>query len=225
MEAGAMNIYVAWILVVLFFIFLAAAGYISLLVVRNIATETVNPIQRAQEDLKTQVAEILHPTPTVLPDPVTIIHEVQSLSRLETIQYSVEKVITAETNQGAFKDLFGDRLLFVAHGVVVAGLDLNKLSNGNFNLQGGTLTVQLPAAEVFMTSLDNDKSYVYDRQTGLLTKGDINLETTARRAAEDEILKAATADGILNLAQQNGESYLRRLLHDLGFPEVTFITQ
>ena len=220
-----MNKYVAWMLVALFFVFMAAAGYVSLLLVRNIAMDTVNPIQRAQEDLKTQVAEILHPTPTVLPDPVTIIHEVQSLSRLETIQYSVEKVITAETNQGSFKDLFGDRLLFVAHGLVVAGLDLNKLSKSDFNLQGGALTVQLPAAEVFITTLDNDKSYVYDRQTGLFTHGDINLETTARRAAEDEILKAATEDGILKLAQQNGESYLRRLMHDLGFPEVTFTTK
>lgn len=220
-----MNKNISWLLVFLFFAVLATAGYLTLVIVRNIAVDTVSPIRQAQEDIKTQVAEILHPTPTVLPDPVTIIHEVQSLARLETIQYSVEKVITAETNQGVFKDLFGDRLLFVAHGVVIAGLNLDKVSASDFNLQGGALSVQLPAAEVFITTLDNDKSYVYDRQTGMLTHGDINLETTARRAAEDEILKAATDDGILKLAQQNGENYLRRLLHDLGYPEVTFSTK
>lgn len=192
------------------------------MLVRNVIFQTVSPIQQAQEMIVTQVAGVLHPTPTVVPDPVTIIHQVRSLARLETIQYSVEKVITAETNQGIFKDLFGDRLLFVAHGVVLAGIDLNQITQEDFSMQGQVLTVQLPAAEIFLTTLDNDKSYVYDRQTGLLTHGDIQLETTARQAAEDEILKAALADGILNQAQQNGENYLERLLHDLGYPEVIF---
>ena len=72
--------------------------------------------------MKTEVAQLLHPTPTIIPDPVTIIHEVRSLARLESIQYSVEKVITAEIAQGQFDFLFGDKLLFVAHGTVIAGV-------------------------------------------------------------------------------------------------------
>ncbi|MFH1908975.1 MAG: hypothetical protein ABIL11_16615, partial [Chloroflexota bacterium] len=57
-------------------------------------TNTIRPLQEANSDLSTQIAGFLHPTPTVLPDPVTIVHEVRSLARLETIQYSVEKIIT-----------------------------------------------------------------------------------------------------------------------------------
>jgi len=34
--------------------------------------------------LRTQVAKVLYPTPTILPDPVTIINEVRSLARLES---------------------------------------------------------------------------------------------------------------------------------------------
>ncbi len=60
------------------------------------------------------------------------------------------------------------------------------------------LNVRLPAAEVLVATLDNDKSYVYDRQTGLFTKGDPSLETQARQVAEQEILKAAIGDGILD---------------------------
>jgi hypothetical protein len=56
-----------------------------------------------------------------------------------------------------------------------------------------------------------------------LTKGDVQLETTARRAAEQEIEKAALEDGILRLARSNGESYLSRLFHQLGYPEVIFV--
>jgi hypothetical protein len=81
----------------------------------------------------------------------------------------------------------------------------------------------LPQPEIFVTALDNEKSYVYDRDTGLLTKGDINLESSARKAAEDEIEKAAMEDGILDLARQNAETYLYRLFRELGYPEVIFI--
>ena len=59
--------------------------------------------------------------------------------------------------------------------------------------------------------------------TGLLTHGDTNLETSARRVAEQEIEKAALEDGILKQAGQNAENYMYRLLRDLGYPEVIFV--
>jgi len=187
------------------------------------AREAVRPVTDLSKDLSTQVSQALNPTPTGIPDPVTIIHSVRTLARLETIQYTVEKVITAETNQGSFGALFGDKLLFVAHGTVIAGIDLEKLRPEDMALENGVLYVTLPAAEIFVATLDNEKSYVYDRETGLFTWGDVNLETTARRAAEDEILKAAVEDGILDLARQNGENYLSRLLRDLGYADVIFL--
>jgi hypothetical protein len=174
--------------------------------------------------LATQVQQFMHPTPTVYADPVTVIREVRSLSRLETAQYTVEKVITAETGQGALAALFGDRLIFVAHGQVIAGVDLSKLRGNDVVVSpGGQVTMIVPAAEIFVTSLDNNKSYVYDRQTGLLTKGDQNLETQARQVAQQQIEQGALEDGILKMAQDNASSYLERLLRSLGFTDVVFV--
>jgi len=173
-------------------------------------------------NLSTQIAEVLHPTPTILPDPVTIVHEIRSLARLETIKFSLEKIITAEIHQGAFDWLIGDRLIFVAHGEVIAGIDLNKLSPEDLEVKNGVLYVTLPEVEIFITALDNEQSYVYDRDTGLFTHGEVNLETEARRAAEFEIEKSALEDGILDLAEQNAISFLDRLFRDLGYPEVIF---
>ncbi len=185
--------------------------------------DRVAQIAHPVAQLSTQVAEVLHPTPTVIPDPVTIIHQVRSLARLETVQYTVEKVVAAEEGQNHFKFLFGDKLLFVAHGIVIAGIDLQKLQPQDLWVQDGVLYVRLPPAEVFLATLDNEKSYVYDRDTGLLTHGDIHLETQARRVAEREIRQAAIADGILETAQQNAENYLSRLFRSLGYPEVIFV--
>ncbi|UYN89244.1 MAG: DUF4230 domain-containing protein [Anaerolineales bacterium] len=191
-------------------------------VVRGAANATLNPVQQLSESVSTQVANVLNPTPTVIPDPVTIVHEVRSMARLETIQYSVEKIITAETRQGLFGFLVGDRLLFVAHGTVIAGVDLQKLQPEDMRIEDGVLYVKLPPAEIFVATLENDKSYVYDREQGVLTRGDQSLETVARQAAEDEIEKAALADGILDQAQINAENFLYRFFLQLGFPEVIF---
>ena len=189
---------------------------------RSFAEQALAPITDSAQALKTQVAQVLHPTPTIIPDPITIINEVRSLARLETIQYSVEKIITAESGQEALKTLFGDRLLFVAHGIVIAGLDLNQMEPADLELRDGILTVNLPDAEIFIATLDNDKSYVYDRQTGLLTKGEQDLETLARQAAEQEIHHAALEDGILEQAAENAKVYLTRLFGTLGYDEVLF---
>jgi hypothetical protein len=215
-----------WVLVIGALLILSMMALAVTLVIRQSAQnarEALQPVNDLASNLGTQVSQVLHPTPTVLPDPVTIVSKVRTLARLETIQYSIEKVITAETGQGLFGSLFGDRLLFVAHGVVIAGVDLEKLSPQDLQVQNGVLYVCLPVPEVFIATLDNDKSYVYDRETGLLTKGDINLETAARRAAEDEIKRGAIEDGILDQARQNAKNYLERLLGSIGFPEVIFI--
>lgn len=189
------------------------------------AERAIRPMTDLSSDLATQVAQVLHPTPTVLPDPVTIIHSIRSLARLETIQYSVEKIITAETGQGTFGFLFGDKLIFVAHGVVIAGVDLEKMTVDDFGLDKGVLMVRLPPAEVFIATLDNDKSYIYNRDTGILTHGNVDLETNARQAAEEEIEKAAIDDGILEQADTNAKLYLERLFLKLGYPEVIFIEE
>lgn len=188
------------------------------------AQEALSPLSDANNAMQTQVSELMNPTPTIIPDPVTIIHDVRALARLETIQYTIEKVITAEIGQGTFDFLFGDRLLFVAHGIVIAGIDMEKIQPENMQLENGALYVTLPPAEVFIATLDNEKSYVYDRDTGALTHGDSNLETTARQAAEEEIYKAAVEDGILDLAQQNAENYLEKFFGALGYDNVIFVS-
>lgn len=190
--------------------------------VNNVTGAGLEQVRQMADSVSTQVANVLNPTPTIIPDPITIVHEVRSLARLETIQYSVEKVITAESGQGPFGFMFGDRLLFVAHGTVIAGVDLEKLAPADMRVEDGVLFVTLPEAEIFIASLSNEDSYIYERDTGLFTRGNQLLETEARQAAEEEILNAALEDGILDQARVNAENYLIRLLLNLGYADVVF---
>lgn len=205
---------------------IAVAAYYIVQTIRDSAQAATAPFQQvnqANQALQTQVSNLLNPTPTIIPDPVTYINEVRALARLETIQYSVEKVITGETGGGTFQSLFGDKILFVGHGTVIAGIDMEKLRPEDMRFENGVLTVRLPPAELFIATLDNEKSYVYDRETGILAKPDVNLETLVRQSAEQEIRKAALEDGILQQAQLNAEAYLFKFFAALGYPNTIFI--
>lgn len=214
---------------ILILVVLAAGVYFIVDAVRGAAasaaeaaTGPLEQVNQANYALQTQVAQLANPTPTIIPDPVTYINEIRSLARLETIQYSIEKVITAEVGQGTFGFAFGDKLLFVAHGIVIAGIDMEKLQPADMTFDGTVLYVNLPPTEIFIATLDNEKSYVYDRDTGLLTQGQVDLETLARQVAEDEIRKAALEDGILLQGERNAEAYLIKFFSALGFNTVIF---
>mgnify|MGYP000251932648 CR=1 FL=1 len=201
---------------------------VVLLVVGYLIIDTImairEPVTAGPSALATQVQEILNPTPTIIADPVTIVRSVRSLSRLETASFTVEKVITAETGEGTFGFLFRDRLLLVAVGQVIAGVDMGRMDQDDVRVVGGSVFITLPASEVFVATLDNDATYVYDRDTGLLANQQIDLETLARQEAERQILRAALESGILDMAQDNAQHYVEALLRALGFEEVVFVT-
>src|SRR5258708_24512636 len=118
--------------VIIILILLAGAYFLVQSIQQNAASAiggavdgAVAPFRESNAALQTQVADLLHPTPTIIPDPVTIISDIHALARLETIHYTVEKVITAETRQGSFAFLFQAKLLVVAHGFVIAGIAID----------------------------------------------------------------------------------------------------
>jgi hypothetical protein len=78
----------------------------------------------------------------------------------------------------------------------------------------------LPPAEIFSTRIDNERTRVYSRETGLFTLPDPNLESEARREAERQIGQAAIDGGILKTAADNGRANIRGLLQALGFETV-----
>lgn len=207
------------LILLLFFIGLAALAIWAVPQIER----WLNPLENPAPGIDQQVDNLLNPTPTIRPNPATIIHQMQNLSRLETASYTIEKVITAESGQEALAFLFGDRLLFVAHGQVIAGVDLARMNEGDIVVtHDDRVIVTLPPAEIFVVTLDNDQSYVYDRDTGILGLNQ-ELETLARQAAEEEILNAALEGGILDMANRNARAYIEQLILAFGFREVIFV--
>jgi hypothetical protein len=153
----------------------------------------------------------------------TVVDRIQRLQRLETVVYTADKLVTGEKENPIFPDfLAGDRLLMLVHGEVVAGIDFTNLKRGDVRVDGREVRLRLPSSQVFSTRLDNAKTRVYSRQTGLLVPTDPNLESQVRQEAERQLQEAALADGILQTAQQNAASTISSLLQGLGFEKVEF---
>jgi len=153
----------------------------------------------------------------------TVVDRIQRLQRLETVVYTMDKLVTGARENPIFPDfLAGDRLLMMVHGEVVAGIDFSNLKPGDVRVDGKEVRLHLPSSQVFSTRLDSAKTRVYSRQTGLLVPTDPNLETQVRQEAERELQEAALADGILQTAQQNAASTIISLLQGLGFEKIEF---
>jgi hypothetical protein len=153
----------------------------------------------------------------------TVVDRIQRLQRLETVVYTMDKLVTGARENPIFPDfLAGDRLLMMVHGEVVAGIDFSSLKAGDVRVEGKQVHLHLPASQVFSTRLDSAKTRVYSRQTGLLVPTDPNLETEVRQEAERELQAAALADGILQTSQQNAASTITSLLQGLGFEKIEF---
>ncbi len=157
-------------------------------------------------------------------DRAAVITQMKTLSRLETASFSIDKIIEAGTDYSKLKQLlFGDKLLLIAHGEVIAGYDLSTMKPADFAGTGSSITIKLPTPQIFSVTLDNSQTRVFDRNQGLLTKGNISLEAEARQQAEQSIRTAACEGHILNTAEKNGKIQLETIFKAAGFTSVTFI--
>ena len=183
----------------------AALGVIALLVLRK-------PPPPSTERIEVRAA----------PD---VILAMKDLAKLETSAFHIEKVIEITDHQ---KSVFGmveskDALLLVAVGEVVAGVNLEKLDGASVKSDWPkkSVTITLPAPEIFHSRLDNNATHVYSRSTDTLAKRNEQLESKARAEAENAMKEAAIKGGILGKARAQAERTVHGLCRSLGFQQIT----
>jgi Protein of unknown function (DUF4230) len=156
-------------------------------------------------------------------DQPTVVHQIRQLQRLETVSYAMDKIISGEHDNPYLPQfLAGDRLLLVVHGEVVGGINLAVLQASDVSINGQKVSIHLPPAEVLSTRIDNAKTRVYSRNTGLFSSPDPNLESEVREEAERELRQAALQDGVLQIATENARGTISGMLKGFGFREVDF---
>ena len=154
-----------------------------------------------------------------------VIEKIQRLNRLETVKYSLDTIVEGQESNPVLPDaLAGDKLLMIVHGSTVAGVDLSQLKPESVQISdtanGRSIQLTLPPSQVFATTVDETKSRVYSRDTGIFVSADPNLESATRAKAQAELQQAALSDGILDAATNNARVAVTALLEGLGFTHV-----
>lgn len=154
-----------------------------------------------------------------------VIDRIQQLNRLETVKYSLDTVVEGDESNPVLPDaLAGDKVLMIVHGSTVAGVDLSQLKPESVQItetaNGRNIQLTLPPSQVFQTTVDEQKSRVYSRDTGIFVSADPNLESMTRAKAQAELQQAALSDGILDAATKNARVAVTALLQGLGFTRV-----
>ena len=152
---------------------------------------------------------------------------IRRLNELSTVEYTAQVLTTveedAEVGPVDIPDFIsGEKLLLVAVGEVEAGVDLDTLGPEDVRVVGKTVTIDLPEARILGSSLDENRTRLYDRDRGLFTPGDDELIEEARRKAEDRVVEIARENDILEKAQDNAEDSIRTLMTSSGYERVTF---
>ena len=182
-------------------------------------------IHHARSGVGGKLAAMISGRPLNIVSAGEVVEKVQRLNRMETVVYSLDTVEeTTESNPVLPDAIAGDKLLMIVHGQTIAGVDLSQLKPDSVEITdtGGSRSIRLtlPPSQVFFTNIDNDKSRVYARDTGLFVKADPNLETVTRAKAQSDLQQAALADGILDAATKNARATVTAMLEGLGFDHV-----
>ena len=182
-------------------------------------------LRQAETGLAGRIASLIAGRSTKFNTSVpAVVERIQSLNRLETVVYSLDSVVEGDRTSPVLPDILaGDKILLVVHGQSIAGIDLAKLKPEDVRIDGPdqrSIRVNLPPSEIFVTTLDNGKTRVYARTTGLLVPADQNLESDTRTKAQYQLQEAALSGGILDSARKNARATITALLFSFGFQHV-----
>lgn len=166
------------------------------------------------------LAAVFEPEPFTDIGPV-VVSSVQDLGSLTTVEVVEYTIVEKGTDAGWLAWARGDSLRMIAVARIGAGVDISGLTPGDFSVsEEGVVEVNIPAAAIQYVAVDNDATEVLDREMGLFTKGDPQLEGEARRVAETVLVEAAIADGVLTQAEENATTVLTNFLVSLGYTDV-----
>lgn len=182
-------------------------------------------VHHARSGIAGKLAAMISGRPLNIVSAPEVVDKVQRLNRLETVVYSLDTVVESSESNPVLPDaLAGDRLLMIVNGRVIAGVDMSKLRPDSVEItegrDGRAIRLTLPPSEIFVTALNEAKSRVYSRDTGIFVRADPNLETETRMKAQGQLQQAALSDGILDAAATNARATVIAMLQGLGFARV-----
>ncbi|MEX2279052.1 MAG: DUF4230 domain-containing protein [Acidimicrobiia bacterium] len=158
--------------------------------------------------------------------PVTI-SAMQELAQLTTFEMVEYTVVEKSDDRGWLNWATGDSVTMFVVARIGAGVDLSAMTLASIDADPvtGVAVIRLPAPEIVFVDVDEEQTTVYDRDTGIFTSGNPNLEQAARLAAEEVLVAAALDGGLIERAGEEARTVITTFVETLGYSDVTVIVE
>ncbi|HMT01037.1 MAG TPA: DUF4230 domain-containing protein [Candidatus Absconditabacterales bacterium] len=157
----------------------------------------------------------------------TVMTQLQASQKLVTAEMTLQKIIEGKEAlsdylPGQQRDnklidfLFKDQIILMTQGIIEAGFDLSEIQSGSIKVNDDlSITISLPPAKILSKRL-SEETKPFERQLGILTRGNIQLESEIRNQALENFEKEAISKGILKEAESNALKALSHLFTTAG---------
>ena len=150
-----------------------------------------------------------------------IVTSVQEMAQLTTVEMTEYTIVEKGTDQGWLQWARGDTVRLMAVADIGAGVDLATVGISDISVSEQVVVeVNAPNAEIHYVAVDHEATQILEREKGLFTKGDPQLESEAREIAETILVDSALQSGILTKAESSARIALTNLLMGLGYSDV-----
>ena len=174
-------------------------------------------------------SDIFSPRPVVIDNTPILIKEINELSQLTTVTAYDE--VVADSFRVAKNDMLPslfpipgvlpvsmDRIVLVGKGRVTAGIDLKKIKEEDIHIDKDSISLRLPAAEVFDAIL-NPADFDTFAEDGEWTPEAV---TQVKIKAREKMIRRALQQGLLSRADAKGKQLMENFLGGIGFSKIHF---
>ncbi|GAB3769297.1 hypothetical protein FB382_002498 [Nocardioides ginsengisegetis] len=159
-----------------------------------------------------------------------VLKSIQDISEFHAAVGNFEVVLDYEHDVNWVPSFIaGERSLFVAAGTVDAYVDFSGLASGDVRLSddGKSVVVRLPDAQLSKPNLDQDRTYLFSQDRGVLDRVGDALSTDDQQElyqlAETKLEAAAEESELERQAQDNTQAMLVGLFGSMDM-KVTFVS-
>ena len=162
-------------------------------------------------------------------DTATVVTEIKKISEFTTYTYIDELIIhekktEEKENQGHLfgigkknvPDTLRSEIVMIVSGVTRAGYDLGKVSENDIRISGDTISVNLPAVEIFDVIVNPSDTKMFVEEGKWSHREVRQMQVNCRNQMHQNALDR----GILNKANEVGKEKVENLFKTLGFKAV-----
>ena len=166
-------------------------------------------------------------------DTPNVVEEIKKISELTTYTY-IEEMVVKDTkveakeagmlsflHKSEVPDSTRSEIVIITRGVVRAGYDLAKIKDGDLKISNDTLSVVLPATEIFDVIINPSDNDVFIEE-GKWSHEEV---TALQVDCKNRLLQNAHDNGVLEKADKHGKEKVENLFKTFGFNVVNVMQQ